>query len=129
MFDVNNSKIEDSVMPLEARDLPQAQLLELVELEDLLQMIISNQNPDLAIYHIERGGDHLYLIWIVIHDFYSLNGLPLVIFVRTNQKPTRLIKFRPDLGRINFVEKVEESSAGYIKIVKIKQLPFCLELS
>ena len=124
---VNKTKFEHPMIELDADELPQAKFLELVELEDLLQLITSN--PEQTLYHLERNGEHLYLVWIVIHDFYQLNGLPIVIFVRTNQEPTRFIKCRPDLGRIHFVDKIEESSAAYIKIIKIKQLPFCLDLA
>jgi len=124
---VNKTKFDHPIIPLEVGELPQAKVLELEELEDLLQLITSNQ--DQTLYHLERNGDHLYLIWIVIHDFYNLNGLPLVIFVRTDQEPTRFIKCRPDLGRIDFVDRVGEASAAYVKIIKIKQLPFCLDLT
>ncbi|NVM55862.1 MAG: hypothetical protein HWN66_19335 [Candidatus Helarchaeota archaeon] len=124
---INKTKFEQPMIPLELGELPQAKFLELEELEDLLQLTTSNQ--DHTLYHLGRDGDHFYLIWIVIHDFYNLNGLPIVIFVRTNQEPTRFIKYRPDLGKIAFVEKVQESSAAYIRLIKIKQLPFCLDLA
>lgn len=120
-------KVGHPTAPLDTSELPQAKFLELEELDDLIQLITSNQ--DQTIYYLERNGEHLYLIWIVIHDFYYLNGLPIVIFVRTNHEPTRFIKCRPDLGKIDFVDTVQESSAGYIKIIKIKQLPFCLDLA
>jgi hypothetical protein len=126
---LNNSKIEHTEMPLELGDLPQPKIIEVEDLEDLLQMAVSRSNGDLELYHLERNSEHLYFVWIVIHDFYSLNGLPLVIFVRKSEKPTRFIKFRPDLGTIHFVDKIEEASAAYIKIIKIKNLPFCLDLS
>ena len=124
---VKKAKIGHSMPTLDVNELPQAKFLELEELEDLLQLITSN--TDQTVYHLERNGEHLYLIWIVIHDFYNLNGLPIVIFVRTNQAPTRFIKCRPDLGKIDFVNKVLEATAAYIKIIKIKELPFCLDLT
>ena len=124
---LNKTKFEPPLIPLEAGELPQARSIELEELEDLLQLTVSNQ--DQTLYHLKRGEDHLYLIWIVIHDFYNLNGLPMVIFVRTAHPPTRFIKCRPDLGRMDFVDKIQESSAAYIRIIKIKELPFCLDLA
>ncbi|MFX1293563.1 MAG: hypothetical protein ACFFD2_01705 [Promethearchaeota archaeon] len=138
MVEVNNSEITHSIMSSdieelsqakELKEFPQAKMLELEDLEDLLQMTVSANNPDLHLYYLERNSEHLYLIWIVIHDFYNLNGLPLVIFVRTNKEPNRFIKYKPDSGKFNFVDKIEESSAAYIKILKIKQLPICLNLS
>ncbi len=124
---VKKAKVGHSIAPLDVNELPQAKFLELVELGDLLQLITNNQ--DQTIYHLERNGEHLYLVWIVIHDFYQLNGLPIVIFVRTEHEPTRFIKCRPDLGKIEFVNKVLESTAAYIRIIKIKQLPFCLDVT
>ena len=129
MYEVKDSKVSDAMMPLEVGELPQARKMELEGLEDILKMMVSINNQDMTLHHLERNGEHLYLVWIVIHDFYNLNGLPLVIFVRTDKEPTRFIKFRPESGKICFVDKIEESSAAYIKIVKIKQLPFCLDLA
>ncbi len=143
MVEVKKAQMDSSMVPLEVgelpqtknllsldiNELPQAKKMELEDLEDLLQMIVSINNTDLSLYHLERNGKHIYLVWITLHDYYNLNGLPLVIFVRTTKKPARFIKYRPDLGEINFVEKVEEASAAYVKIVKIKQLPLCLDLA
>ncbi|MHA1266191.1 MAG: hypothetical protein ACTSRS_13240 [Candidatus Helarchaeota archaeon] len=123
---VKKSKVNGSFMSFKVEEFPQARAMELKELEDLLQLIISNQ--DQTLYHLERSNEHIYLKWIVIHDFFELNGLPIVLFVRTNLPPTRFIKCRPDLGKIDFVDKIYESSAAYIKIIKIKQLPFCLDI-
>lgn len=114
---------------IELGDLPQAKAMELEELDDILQMMVSLSNHDLSLHHIERNGVHIYLVWIVIHDFYKLNGLPLIIYVQTNHEPTRFIKYKPDMGKIEFVDKIEESSAAYIKIIKVKHLPFCLDLA
>ena len=108
-------------------DIPQAKTMELEDLEDLLQMVVSMSTAP-EVYHIEREGEHSYLVWIVIHDYYKLNGLPLVIFVRTDLKPARFIKYRPSMGNLAFVSRVEESSSAYIKVIKIKRLPFCLDL-
>jgi len=125
---VNKSKVEQPMVSVEVGDIPQVRVLEFEELEDLLQMIVSNTNQDLQVYHLERNEEHLYFNWIVLHDFYTLNGLPLVVVARSNKEPARFIRFRPDLGKIDFVNKVDESSAAYIKVLKIKQLPFCLDL-
>ena len=126
---IKSSKIGDEVAPLEVEEQPQAKMMELEDLDDLLQAIVSMDNHDLHVYHMKRGEEHLYLVWFVIHDFYTLNGLPLVIFVRLFQEPTRFIKYKPDSGKIEFVDKVEEPSAAYIKVIKVKQLPFCLDLT
>ena len=126
---IKNSKIEELADSVKLEALPQAKSMELEELDDLLQMMVSLNNHDLSLHHIERNGQHIYLVWIVIHDFYSLNGLPLIIYVRTNHEPTRFIKYKPDRGITEFVDKVEESSAAYVKIIKVKQLPFCLDLA
>jgi hypothetical protein len=126
---VNKSKVEQPMVSIEVGDIPQVRVLEFEELEDLLQMIVSNTNQDLQVYHLERNEEHLYFNWIVLHDFYTLNGLPLVVVARSNKEPARFIRFRPDLGKIDFVNKVDESSAAYIKVLKIKQLPFCLDLA
>jgi hypothetical protein len=126
---VNKSKVEQPMVSVEVGDIPQVRVLEFEELEDLLQMIVSNTNQDLQVYHLERNEEHLYFNWIVLHDFYTLNGLPLVVVARSNKEPARFIRFRPDLGKIDFVNKVDESSAAYIKVLKIKQLPFCLDLA
>ncbi|MHA1267388.1 MAG: hypothetical protein ACTSRS_19280 [Candidatus Helarchaeota archaeon] len=56
----------------------------------------------------------------VIHDYYNLNGLLLVTFMRINQELTRFIKYKPNLGTDVFMSKVAESSAAYIKKIKIK---------
>jgi len=126
----NKQRIEQPILPMEAGDIPQVRILEFEELEDLLQMIVSNTNQDLHVYHLERNEEHLYFNWIVLHDFYQLNGVPIVVVVRVRDKPpTRFIRFRPDMGKIDFVNKVDESSAAYIKILKVKQLPFCLDLN
>jgi len=113
---------------MEAGDIPQVRVLEFEELEDLLQMIVSNTNEDMHVYHVERN-EHLYFNWIVLHDFYHFNGVPIVVVAKSDKPPTRFIRFRPDLGKIDFVNKVDESSAAYIKILKVKQLPFCLDLN
>jgi len=137
MVEVKNAEIEQLITPPEigelpeikkSQELPSAKMLELEDLEDLLLMNVSANNPDPHLYHLESNGEHLYLVWIVIHDFYHLNGLPLVIFVRTDVEPNRFIKYRPDSGKFSLVDKVQESSAAYIKIIKIKRLPFCLDL-
>ncbi len=138
MVGIKNSEIEQSIMSSEimefpntkiSNELPPAKMLELEDLEDLLLMTVSTDNPNPHLYHLECNGEHLYLVWIVIHDFYHLNGFPLVIFVRTEIAPNRFIKFRPDSGIFSFVDKVQESSSAYIKIIKIKRLPFCLDLA
>ncbi|MHA1651840.1 MAG: hypothetical protein ACTSYB_16735 [Candidatus Helarchaeota archaeon] len=129
MVEVNDPKIDQVIALPGLEELPQAEKLELAELDDLLQMVVSINNTDLSLYYLKKNGEHLYLVWIVIHDFYTLNGLPLVIFVRTDIEPNRFIKYRPDTGTIDFVDKIQESSAAYIKIIKIKQLPFCLDLT
>jgi hypothetical protein len=124
---VKKSKVESPVMEFQADNLPKAREMELADLEDLLQVMIANQ--DQTVYHLERDGEHIYLKWIVIHDFFTLNGLPIVIFARDTREPNRFIKCRPDLGKIDFVDKIQESSAAYIRVIKIKQLPFCLDLA
>ncbi|MHA1278022.1 MAG: hypothetical protein ACTSQI_01540 [Candidatus Helarchaeota archaeon] len=126
---IKNAKIEESLAKLSIDELPQAKSMELEELDDILKMLVSLDNHDLSLHHIERDSQHIYLVWIVIHDFYNLNGLPLIIFVRTPHEPTRFIKYKPSEGKTEFVDKVEESSAAYIKIIKIKELPFCLDLA
>jgi len=130
----NKQRIEQPILSMEAGDIPQVRVLEFEELEDLLQMIVSNTNEAMHVYHVERNpgflcGTHLYFNWIVLHDFYHFNGVPIVVVVRTDKPPTRFIRFRPDMGKIDFVNKVDESSAAYIKILKVKQLPFCLDLN
>jgi len=128
MDSINKSKVEQPMVSFEVGDIPQVRVLEFEELEDLLQMIVSNTNQDLHVYHLERGEEHLYFNWIVLHDYYTLNGVPIVVVARVRDKaPTRFIRFRPDLGKIDFVDKIDESSAAYIKILKVKQLPFCLD--
>ncbi len=138
MVEVKNSELEQFITPPEIGELPEtkipnelpsAKLLELEDLEDLLLMTVSQNNPDPHLYHIECNGKHMYLVWIIIHDYYQLNGLPLVIFVRTDNEPNRFIKYRPDSGKIEFTKRIEESSAAYVKIIKIKQLPFCLDVA
>jgi hypothetical protein len=126
---IKNAKIGESLAGLNVDELPQAKSMELEELDDLLKMLVSLDNHDLSLHHIERNGQHIYLVWIVIHDFYNLNGLPLIIFVRTPHKPTRFIKYKPGEGKTEFVDKVEESSAAYVKLIKVKELPFCLDLA
>jgi len=126
---INKSKAEQPMVSLEVGDIPQVRVLEFEELEDLLQMIVSNTNQELQVYHLERNEEHFYFNWIVLHDFYALNGLPIVVVARFNKEPARFIRFRPDLGKFDFVNKVDESSAAYIKVLKIKQLPFCLDLA
>ncbi len=135
MVEVNKAEIGRPITSLDMDDLlengkediPRAKTMELAELEDLLQMVVSmSTTPE--VYHLKRNEEHIYLVWIVIHDFYHLNGLPLVIYARTEKEPTRFMKYRPDLGELAFVNKVAESSAAYIKIIKIKRLPFCLDL-
>ena len=126
----NKQRIEQPILSMEAGDIPQVRVLEFEELEDLLQMIVSNTNEAMHVYHVERNEEHLYFNWIVLHDFYQFNGIPIVVVVRVRDKPpTRFIRFRPDMGKIDFVNKVDESSAAYIKILKVKQLPFCLDLN
>jgi len=126
----NKQRIEQPILSMEAGDIPQVRVLEFEELEDLLQMIVSNENHDMHVYHVERNEEHLYFNWIVLHDFYHFNGVPIVVVVRVRDRPpTRFIRFRPDMGKIDFVNKVDESSAAYIKILKVKQLPFCLDLN
>ncbi|MDD1776701.1 MAG: hypothetical protein LUQ65_00925 [Candidatus Helarchaeota archaeon] len=126
----NKQRIEQPILSIEAGDIPQVRVLEFEELEDLLQMIVSNTNEAMHVYHVERNEEHLYFNWIVLHDFYHFNGVPIVVFVRVRDKaPTRFIRFRPDMGKIDFVNKVDEPSAAYIKILKVKQLPFCLDLT
>ena len=129
----NKQRIEQPLLSMEAggpsTDIPQVRVLEFEELEDLLQMIVSNTNEDMHVYHVERNEEHLYFNWIVLHDFYHFNGVPIVVVVRSDKPPTRFIRFRPDMGKIDFVNKVDEPSAAYIKILKVKQLPFCLDLN
>lgn len=126
---INKSKVDQPMVPFEVGEIPQVRVLEFEELEDLLQMIVSNTNQDLQVYHLERNEEHLYFNWMILHDFYALNGLPIVVVARSDKAPARFIRFRPDLGRIDFVDKVDESSAAYIKVLKIRQLPFCLDLT
>jgi len=76
------------------------------------------------IYHV-RKNTHilcglLLAVASVIHDYYNLNGLLLVTFMRINQELTRFIKYKPNLGTDVFMSKVAESSAAYIKKIKIK---------
>ena len=129
MIEVNNPDIAHSIIQRDIELLPAARMLELEDLEDLLLMTVSPSNTDSHLYYLNHNGIHLYLVWIVIHDFYNLNGLPLVIFVRTDKEPARFIKYKPESGEFAFVEKIKEPSAAYIKILRIKQLPSCLNLA
>jgi hypothetical protein len=129
MVEVNNSDLTHSIIQGDIEFLPSARLLELEDLEDLLLMTVSPTNTDPHLYYLNHNGIHFYLVWIVIHDFYNLNGLPLVIFVRTDKEPNRFIKYKPESGEFEFIEKIKEPSAAYIKILRIKQLPSCLDVA
>ena len=111
-------------------EIPAAKKMELEGLEDLINLISSVMSNDFSLYHYKCKDLHIYFVYVVIHDFYNYRGIPLLIYAETDVKPNLYLKYRPDRNpQITMTNKVEEASAAYVKIIRVKKLPSCLGIS
>ncbi|MHA1269140.1 MAG: hypothetical protein ACTSPY_05075 [Candidatus Helarchaeota archaeon] len=107
-----------------------SQKMELEGLEDLINLISSVMSNDFSIYHYNLDEKHIYFVYVVIHDFYNLRGVPVLIYVKSDISPGLFLKYQTNrIPTIKMTNKFEDASAVYIKIIKVKSLPDCLEIS
>ncbi|MHA1231674.1 MAG: hypothetical protein ACTSPQ_13590 [Candidatus Helarchaeota archaeon] len=127
------SKIIDQVQTpiLEKTDeIPIPQKMELVDLEDLINLISSTFNENPSIYHCEIENFHVYFIYVVIHDYYHYRGIPLLIYAKSDLAPSLYLKYQISREpNIKMTNKFEDANAFYIKIVRVKKLPDCMDIS
>ncbi|MBD3226707.1 MAG: hypothetical protein GF329_00840 [Candidatus Lokiarchaeota archaeon] len=114
----------------EPSEIPKAQKMELTDLKDLIHLITSVMGNDFSIYHYETEETNVYFVYVIIHDFYYLRGVPVLIFTQSDLAPDLYLKYQPNRNpSIEMTNRFENASASYIKIIKVKTLPECLDIS
>ena len=109
--------------------IPQAQKMELEGLEDLINLITSVSSNDCSLYHYSLDDTHIYFVYVIIHDFYTYRGIPVLIYTTSEIEPDLYLKYQPNHNHeITMTDKFLDASAIYIKIIKVKKLPECLEI-
>lgn len=126
-FKINEMVCKNLYNPSE---IPKAQRMELQGLEDLINLIISVMGNDFSIYHYATDETNVYFVYVIIHDFYYLRGIPVLIFTQSDLQPDLYLKYQPTRKpHIEMTDSFENASASYIKIIKVKSLPECLDIS
>ncbi|MHA1309311.1 MAG: hypothetical protein ACTSQO_00160 [Candidatus Helarchaeota archaeon] len=110
--------------------IPRAKSMELEGLEDLINLISTVMVNNFSLYHYKQNDRHIYFVYVVIHDFYNFRGIPLLIYTFSDYEPDLFLKYQPNRNPIiKMTSKFEDANAVYIKIIKVKKLPQCLNFS
>ena len=111
-------------------EIPQAEKMELVSIEDLINLISSVMSNEFSIYQYKSNSCHIYFIYVVIHDYYNYRGIPILIYCESDLEPDLYLKYQPSrTPAIKMTNKFEDANATYIKIIRVKELPKCLAIS
>ena len=131
-FIENNEKIEPALNGNMSTgfEIPQAEKMELESLDDMVNLICSIINNDYSMYYIKHNDAHIYFVYVVIHDYFNYRGIPVLIYTVSDISPKLYLKYQPiRQAGIKMTDKFEDANATYIKIIRVKKLPKCLDIS
>lgn len=108
-----------------------AEQIEVETLNDLVSMVIDwNEQKVGSLYYMMLNGYDYYFTWIIIHDYYTLRGIPLIIYVRTkNAPPSKYILYNIKKEEITFSDRIQiDPGVLGLKIIKLKTIPSFLSV-
>ncbi len=107
--------------------------LRIASMIDLARMLVSWSQRDrpASMLHFEHKGKHIYGTLISNHGYYEMYGLPLWVYVETDEAPSGnflAYRSRPK-EEVKFVDSVEaEPMVLHLPIVNLAHMPEILDL-